>query len=312
MVTPLPKEIQTVERKVYFFRADLGLNPDNTPASIHPKELLVKLGTLSFDKDERYYFLGSGDALCALEPFEAEGHDALRFCKVRRTGLPQLERRGNVTDLDLEIDQGLIEPIHMVFFPDNVIGAEVYREGPRITQFPAYVKHCLGERAPEFSIEALLQPETAAELDQFGEIRLLDIILSRQLYSMSDVPTRFIGRMFDNVFGMGSLEHAAVALRFDPTDRGGILERAKEALIELAERIDPGERNVRLRIRGVRLDTDSVAELDLLEQRIVSTQLVERVSERGRAVVPEVMFGAIIAAYRQNRETIIGQVHLQR
>ena len=40
---------------------------------------------------------------------QAEGNPTARFCIVRRTGLPQLEAAGQIVDLNIADEQGLLE-----------------------------------------------------------------------------------------------------------------------------------------------------------------------------------------------------------
>ena len=62
------------------------------------------------------------------------------FCQIRRTGLPQLEQAGTVSDLKIADNAGLVEAVHVVFFPDNIVGADFNFYGPRLSRLGYYLR----------------------------------------------------------------------------------------------------------------------------------------------------------------------------
>ena len=121
----------TVERKIHFFRVDAGLDGSGKPLVFDPTTALKNIERLSFDEtsSSRYSLDEDGNALCVWPEITKE-RIALRFAQVRRVGLPQLERGGAVTDLNVADDEGLLESIHAVFFENNIVGAEFNFYGP--------------------------------------------------------------------------------------------------------------------------------------------------------------------------------------
>ena len=129
-----------VERKIQFFRMYVGNNAAEVARhTIDYNDILEEIYALPFsnDDDGRYLFDDEGNALCAIDA--RISRPALIFSRVRRTGLPLLEDRGRMNELDLDATTGLLEPIHVMMFPDNVVGAEYNHYGPRITSLGQYL-----------------------------------------------------------------------------------------------------------------------------------------------------------------------------
>ena len=125
----------TVERRIMFFRVDIGTDPGGMPLPFDAQPALQFITNLPFSSDlDGRYWEDSEDSedsvLCLLDgPYGTL--PTVQFCRVRRAGLPQLERAGNVKDLDIALDEGLLETIHAVFFPENVVGVAYNHYGPR-------------------------------------------------------------------------------------------------------------------------------------------------------------------------------------
>ena len=99
----------------------------------------------------------------------------MQFGKVRRTALPQLERAGSVTDLDLEDDAGLLEAIHVVFFPDNIVGCEYNHYGPRVSRLGGYMSAKSGKIEESVVFRPLVRKDTLEQLNRLNEVRLFEI-----------------------------------------------------------------------------------------------------------------------------------------
>jgi hypothetical protein len=105
----------TIERTIHFYRAECGRGWRGRPHIFDPDPAQQKIGKLPFaDGPTGRYLLGDdGNAICV---WRGASDATLRFCQIRRTGLPQLEQAGMTSDLDIAADAGLLEPVHVVFF----------------------------------------------------------------------------------------------------------------------------------------------------------------------------------------------------
>ena len=115
----------TIHRKIHFYRVDIGVDAGGRPLSFDPAPALTAIGGLPFEDGPtgRYLLDDDGNAICAW-PDAYRSLNSLRFCQIWRTGLPQLERAGTVSDLNIAADAGLLESVHVTFFSDNIVGAD--------------------------------------------------------------------------------------------------------------------------------------------------------------------------------------------
>ena len=89
------KSVDAVERKIHFFRADAGVNDGGVPLPFDPCPALEVIQRLPFINDEagRYQFDEDGNAVCIVEHWTAGETHGVRFCRVRRSGLPSSNER---------------------------------------------------------------------------------------------------------------------------------------------------------------------------------------------------------------------------
>jgi hypothetical protein len=89
--------------------------------------------------------------------------------------LPQLEQAGTVSDLDIGLDAGLLEPVHVVFFTDNIVGADFNFYGPRLSRLGYYLRIKSTNAVPLATFHPLLRNDVAEQLDHLTELRLFDL-----------------------------------------------------------------------------------------------------------------------------------------
>ena len=166
----------TLERKIHFYRADTGVDGGGRPLPFDPAPALTAIAGLPFaDGPAGRYMVGDdGNAVCVW-PGGGRALQTLRFCQIRRTGLPQLEQAGTVSDLNIAADAGLLEPVHVAFFPDNIVGADFNFYGPRLSRLGYYLRVKSGNAVPLASFYPLLRHDVAEQLDHLTELRLFDL-----------------------------------------------------------------------------------------------------------------------------------------
>ena len=136
-----------VERKIYFYRVDAGQDAGARPLQFDPRAVLRHIEDLGWEPQGRYMLDADDNALCCwIDRMRAP--QRLRFGVSRRSGLPLLERDGRVGPLNIAADAGLAELVHVVFFPDNIVGSEFNFYGPRVPRLRSYFEEKAGEVCP--------------------------------------------------------------------------------------------------------------------------------------------------------------------
>ena len=297
---------ETLERKVYFYRVDVGTDEGGQPLVYDPAPALDVIDCLPFTNDDtgRYLFDSDGNALSLRTHSRIPGISVL-FGRVRRNALPQLEQAGNVTDLILAADQGLLEETHVAFFPNNIAGAVYNHFGPRASGLGSYLHQKSAEAVPFASFKQLLRAEPAAQLDRLGDLRVLEMTITP---AYADIVRQADGSMGDafeaNARLLESPRGLSLVLKSERVAAGGFLGRMGGVLRELLNSDSIREGALRLRARGYCNDTHIVDTLDLLSDKFISTKAIVRMNTRSRALVPGAAFQAIREAYGDLRDEL--------
>ena len=296
----------TLERKIHFFRADLGHDNSGKPLVFEPDLALQAIEKLPFTEGigGRYGQYTDENVVCLL-PTTAGSSEMSRFCLIRRSGLPQVEKSGNFKDLDIEPDAGLSEPIHIVFFTNNIVGAEYNHHGPRISRLGEYLYTKSNKIIQKARFLPLLRQDIAEQLDNLTEMRLFELkvhpsytaAIRQASDSMADA-LEANGRMVD------SPETVQVVARPSSDGRESTLSRFIGPVKELLSRDDLRANAVHFKISGKRRDTGLVDTIDLLNAHLITNKRIVRVSERSRVVESSSAFEAIREAYDEMADEI--------
>ena len=296
----------TVQRKIYFFRADVGVDDGGLRLPFDPIPALKVIKSLPFTNDDagRYQFDIDGNAVCIIENSHFQNRHMM-FCRVRRTGLPQLERAGNISDLNLSPDAGLLETVHIVFFPDkvtgdNIVGAEYNHFGPRMSRLGFYLYEKSNEAVPYAIFRPIIRGDAAEQLSRLAEIRVLDISIQPAFASVMRQADQSLGDAFEaNARVVDEPETVQVVVKPQRHARQSTLDRLLNPLRALLNQNDTRQAFDRFQVRGKCDDTGRVETIDLLKDQLISTRQIVRLNERGRALDPNSAFEAIRDAYRE-------------
>lgn len=296
----------TLERKIHFYRAIVGYDNSGKPVAFEPALALQAIEKLPFTEGVggRYEQYTDGNVVCLL-PTPRGSSERLRFCLVRRSGLPQVERSGSFKDLDLEPDAGLSEPVHIVFFANNIVGAEYNHHGPRISRLGEYLHTKSNKIIQQVRFLPLLRQDIADQLDNLTEMRLFELkVHPSYIAAIRQADDSIADALEANRRMLDSPESVQIVARPSVVGRESTLRRFIGPVKELLSRDDLRANSDHFKVSGKRRDTGRVDTIDLLNAHLITSKRVVRVSERSRVVESSSAFEAILEAHDELADEI--------
>lgn len=297
----MQEHIPTVERSIFFYRANIGYGEDNLPIPFDPEPALNVIQALVSTPDW-YEEEDEGSALCLFPLVGHHEYPMARFGRVRRSGLPQVERAGKVSDLNIAEDQGLLESIHVVFLPDNVVGAEYNHYGPRVSRLGPYLHRKSEGAVPMVGISPVLRGDASKQLDNLQELHLLEMSVLPSTVETIEQAHQPVGAALR---AMAEIPGKAKTLQLILSpDEPGLLDNVKAPLKELLNNQIFRDGAKRLRGKGRPIGGGKLEPFDLLNDDITAKRAMMLVNPRGRALDTDAAFATIVEAYEEYRVEI--------
>jgi len=159
-----------VERSIYFYKVEMHDG--------HVwKRTDVLRGLEALEGEDQVIALGDNNYAWAKVDRVPRTQEAgrLRFFRDRRSNLPGFAHQGDIGELPIPEEAGLIEPTHVVIGGDGLIAAEYNHFAPRITtQFASLLRQRLDL---SLSIGTFVQGDIMEQLDRLEGIQLLEFSL---------------------------------------------------------------------------------------------------------------------------------------
>ena len=286
---------QAVERKIYFYRANVGTDQAGRPLPFNVTPALQHIGRLPFTPAGRY--LDDGDIRLCCWIDQPYPQPRLRLVQIRQTGLPQLESLGQLRDLSIPANAGLAEAIHIVVFQNNIVGSDFNFYGPRMSRLSWYLREKGNGHCSEATFEPLLRQDVAAELNRLREIRLFHLKIRAPYAATVAQADRDLGEAFAAAQRAGEADELEIVLRPRRYSRNPLADRMLRAARVLAGRGDLRLEASKFAVKGVRADTGELELVDILRDQLVAREEVMRQSQRGRALQSGSAFDAIERAH---------------
>ncbi len=295
----------TLGRKIYFYKADIGTDDSGLLLPFDPKPTLSIVNQLPFTEVGGRYLASNDDgAVCGWIDDHQGEKPRMRFGQIRRAGLPQIEQSGNLTDLDIAANAGLVEAIHVVFFPLNIVGVDFNFYGPRLSRLGNYLFAKCGEQAPCVTFHPLLRKDVVSELDHLTDIRLFDLKIRASFADTIRQADEDLGAAFNAARNVGNAEEIEVVIRPARAGRLTMMERLIGVARALTGHGDLRSESSKFAIKGKRDDSERVELIDLLHDQLISKKQIVRMSERSRALDMSSAYDAIITAYEELGEEL--------
>jgi hypothetical protein len=285
-----------VERSIYFYAVEM-----HGEQEWKRKKVLRSLDAL--EGEEQVISLGQDNYAWAKVDHVPKTQEAgrLRFFRDRRSNLPGFAHQGDIGELPIPDEAGLVEPTHVVLGGDGLIAAEYNHFAPRIpTQFAALLRSKLDL---DLSIGTFVQGDIMEQLDRLEDIQLLE-------FSLVATPL-----LEDELRNTGPFGDAAAALsRVDHGKRLNLrLSGDKYSdswgaqAIAFAKRVlgMPSQEEIAkvLRVKGYDPASENVEVVDLLKQKLVRRVEIEKSTQRCKALDITSAYQHIEEAMREVRKT---------
>lgn len=284
-----------VVRRINFYRVDAGTDDAGRSLPFDPIPGLTHIKSLTFVPPTRYRDVG-GSVITCCWPDQIGPISKVRIGTVRRSGLPQLEKRGALSPVTSDPDTGIVDQTHVVFFKDSIAGVEFNFHGPRAGRFRDYYNEKCDGITPPIYFEPLFRSDVIEQLNRMKGIRLFDLKVrasDADLVQQIDAP---LGQALRSAVNAGGAEEVELVLR---ARRGGFLTRIDESMRNLLRSAELLEAAKRYRIVGVEEETGQHRVLDFLNDYIVARVRVLKTDYRQRAVNSESAYKAIAEAYEE-------------
>ena len=289
----------TVERKIYFYRADVGTDERGQPIPFDPAPALHRIGQLPFSAGTgRYMDHGDGRHLCCW--IDRLGQQPrFRFGCIRRSGLPMVERSGSLSELGIPPDSGLLEPVHVVVFGGNIVGSDFNHFGPRMSGLSRYLADRGNGLCPNVTFERLLRRDAEEQLRRFGELRLFRLRIRPSFIRVMEEASEDLSAALRAAHGVGEAEEVELILRAGRS-RKSVLSRNMLRIVRfLSRREETQSEASKFEVAGVNPVTGLVEHLDLLQEQLIVRKQIVRQTDRGRALDAQSAFQAIEEAYAE-------------
>ena len=290
----------TVDKKIHFYKARVehrSSTPEAAVAIFDAKNACDAVAQLKFVSGERYLTFGDGDAL-AVWPKQSGSRPHLIIGSLRSSGLPELEEGGQFRRLEVAEKEKVAEKTHVVFFENNIVGAEFNFYGPRLTKLSYYLQ---AKGIASVAFDPLLNRDVQEELEHLQDIRILQLRMRREELGLLKEARESLP---DALRGWSESVDAPVievSLRQTPRSRKGMGPKLMEFVRTLAGLPQTTEGVGIFKVHGKDDRTNQVRWFDLLEDKFVAVRKVVKEGTKHRVINSESMFAEIEAAYQDLR-----------
>lgn len=296
------KKRNELERKIHFYRADCGTGENGKPLPWKHGPPLAHIAGLPFRPLESggRYLEDDGDVYCC---WTGTDPNKIRFAVIRRDAWPQIVQKGHLTPLNYPTNAGLVEIIHVRFFPKNIVGFDSNFYGPRLPRLGRYVNRVAPGIGPKVNFNPLLRKDALDELTG-KDLRVFSMRIKSSEVETLEKASKALGKAFRASDEVSQADEVQVIFKPKPHSRDKNLgKKLMDATKRLAGRGDisdiASEFKVDVMEPGQRSQT-----IDLLGDAFVADTRIMRQSSTGRALDENDAFAKIEEAYEDRRQEL--------
>ena len=316
---------KSIERKVYYYKVGCKCDGVIVPIS-NLFDLYIQLyNDDGNDLEERGLAIPFYDKYHFLEISRHEYDKDIyqgKFYSLRSTDFPYLFNLSNGRRQEIVAGDNdtLMEQTHFCYIASsNIIVAEYNFHGARIERLSDYllsiVAHTIPSKSYEISIDPIIMPDYYTRIVncqflsklQFKVAKPgLKLLKKHKIINGYDVLTGSINSDTDfyvDIIISGGKRGNRVPVANLPEFLQRIVTAIKEAREKDAEAADGSKPTFsKANLRGFDADVGKTIPYDLLDEKLVQTELVEKISNRSKYVDSHKMFVALAKAYRDKRD----------
>jgi hypothetical protein len=288
----------SVKRRVDFFLARTAPDDDGTrdPYDISPSLAEIR----ALDWQDRYDV--AEERILRLWP-RSRGPAGM-LGTVRRTALPPVDRGANIGDLGLRPGEGIVEQMFFKVYDERYVAVVRNQYGPRIRRLADYLDNLAGHVHPDVDFLPLARRDVAEQLREIKRLRKFKLKVIRpavdQLGDTVDIIYDIAAPAIDASEEVDTFE---VELSVGRRQGVSLGERWTRVTRRLARRDDLGEIATQFHVVFDDED-DERREINVLDDRISSSQEIETISERDARLSDRSAYRALDAAFEERADEL--------
>lgn len=288
----------TMSRKIFFSILDCKKQLKDVDVST----VIDFIDNLSFKDNSRYYETSNGQSLSIILEHKGDLANGIPvkgiIGKTRKIGLPTLEKKGNITSLDLpDTETGLYESTHFMIFPGNVIVYEFNFYAPRIISLAHYITQKMTSKETVAFIEPILKDDPTEILKNISKPKKMYIKAHRGMSLFSQLDKN-LDSGFRALEKMNDAEYLEISMSIKPKRKEPLklrfIKKLPEFINKNSEFLDKFE------IHGESKNGNRNEVFDFLGDKLHSIKKVVQVDEIHRHIDSNDMFKALEESYNEN------------
>ncbi|MCT2399840.1 hypothetical protein [Novosphingobium mangrovi (ex Huang et al. 2023)] len=260
-------------------------------------DALRRIEGLSFDDKGRYKLDATG-VRYSVYPDSVAYPLRLRFGKIRRDTLPQIERAGKLNTLELDEDAGIIDLSHVVIFEDGFVAAEWNPDGPKLATLGNYIFEKGKINSPPRFLN-LLERDIVEVLSSLASVRVLEIDLPPDAVALAREADENLAAAIEATAALGATKKTAFTLTADKP-----AHPLRDLAVRLATLVKgrPQDRALLngLSVKGYSEGSRRARYIDVLESKLMTAEIFPKNSSRSRSLKSKDAYQILEAVYEQN------------
>ena len=288
--------------KIHFYKIDAGTTNDNQQVKYDVRSTLEAIQKLDFHNYERYLKDEDNvDFCCWTDDFSCP--QKVRFYKIRRDVEALIELNGDLSEFTMPDNAGLAECVHLIFFPENIVGIEYNYEGPRIEAISDYLYMKSRKVNPHMPVfEHLLENNVLEKIDKMHILRIFRIKIRPSLFSSLQKANEYFAKSLETTIEFGEAQEVELILS---VGRGkGSLSRK---LLDIAKNLfalkDTNNDVLSGEIRG-RNENGKSEIINLLNAKVVAEATIRNYKNYTTSEKSALIYTAIEKAYTDMQEQL--------